>query len=1266
MQRSPAYRTTRELFATAALEDRLPETDAWNAVAAEELRESYAEIVEHWDREREADPNRKETESDASFVRSVVETVGLPFDRWAADGHPDGHERPDSDAVAVADVRRWDRGDSRERDDREHGFGVPDYRLHAFLRDVSAPWAVLTNGRRWRLYRASGNCRLDTYYEIDLPELLETDDLEAFKYFYCFFRREAFPDDADGGCFLETVSNESDAIEREMAAALEANAREALAALAEGFLHHPDNDLDEDDLESVFDGSLVFLYRLLVVLSAEGRGWELLETADERDDRAGGGDAHPLERAIGAEADPTRSTDGCRNTLQSRLNDLFARVDEGRTGCTPSPGPEAERPIPAAPGWLFRPEPDGDDRPEVRFLAANSIDDATLSRVIELLTRQTKSSGSSDEPSFIDYASLDVRHLGSCYERLLEYDLAVADAPLALEDGEYVRATDSDVVAVEPGEVYLRADGGERKATGSYYTPEYVVEYVVEHTLEPLVDEVREEVLTRNEPGTPGFADAFADRVLELTVLDPAMGCGHFLTYAADYLAREIVDAQAMQAARAGPETVTGDLDYHRARRRVAQRCLYGVDCDPFAVELARVSLWLRTRGADRPSVPLESHLQAGNALVGADLESIDELSGASDGGARADGSPWNRLRHRDRLEAAANVRTAREFGLETVPDDACERLSAALGDDDAWERLARADWFETAQAQADAEGYVHWPLAFPEIFRDEDGTRRENPGFDAVVGNPPWVATAGRADISATIDADLRAYLADAFEATEGQFDLAVALYERAVRQSRDGRVGFVVPDSLLAREQNEPIRAFVLDNTSLSRIVRVGTAFPGVETGAVICISGDGADEVCCADATDRTTLASLSYTVIPQRVFEARDAKRFLIHLDDDARSILATVDRHPPLEALATVSRGEEISKRADFLASSEGPDSRPIAPGGAVRRYGLEDAEIRYIDPDDVAKDEAIYRGPKLVFRQTSDSLVGTYDDTDLATIKSAYTIRAGSSDELKHLLGVLNSPLLNFYHHYTRAAYRSVFPQINQSTFESFPIAMDGGPDPTLVGAVDERLALTAERSRLSLDCLDALGGYEDGPSLGALADCRRAAGVDATKLTMTTESWPNLQLGSVDVAADRSPVVLSATVRYKPNGEAATLATDRWGYAETEPIPALEWPDLGPDRAALVETVVPAAVDRGRGVADFRAAATKTISPLERLEGLTLPRLEDVADDLRAHLGDRARAEALDDRIAALDRRIADRVFDLYGLSDDERARVRHEFGEN
>jgi len=110
------------------------------------------------------------------------------------------------------------------------------------------------------------------------------------------------------------------------------------------------------------------------------------------------------------------------------------------------------------------------------------VGDAYLSRVIELLTRSKQENGGGK--IFVDYSSLDVRHLGSIYEGLLEYQLHVADGPLALDDDEYVEAEEDDEVAVEEGEVYLTTGSGERKATGSYYTPEYVVEYIVDETLD--------------------------------------------------------------------------------------------------------------------------------------------------------------------------------------------------------------------------------------------------------------------------------------------------------------------------------------------------------------------------------------------------------------------------------------------------------------------------------------------------------------------------------------------------------------------------------------------------------------------------------------------------------------------------------------------------------------------------------------------------------------------------------------------------------------
>ncbi|MBV0924735.1 Eco57I restriction-modification methylase domain-containing protein [Halomicroarcula limicola] len=1054
------------------------------------------------------------------------------------------------------------------------------------------------------------------------------------------------------------------------------NAAEALEILAQGFFAYPDNDLDratlverglladdEDGFESarldlLYDGSLVYLYRLLVVLYAESEGRNLLDTADETYAQYS---LDSLKRTVVARLDSADSSYDYRQTdLWSRLDDLFELLDRGSGSERPEID-EDDPSIPAYGSWLFRTDPDEDSPREARFLADYAVGDAHLARVVDLLTRR----GDGGETAFIDYASLDVRELGSVHETLLQHRLDVADEPLTLTDGTYTAAGGGEDVAVPAGDVYLTTDDGERKATGAYYTPEYVVEHVVERTLGPLVRDIRADLETERARGDGDgararSADEFARRIFDLNVLDPAMGSGRFLLAVVEYLAREVVAERERQVGAADGESVDVTRDMDRARRQVARRCVYGVDLDPLAVELATASLWLRTAAADRPPASFDRHLKAGNALVGSDVEEIPM-------GENDFGRP-ERDRHRQRSTAIANVHTAERFGLETVPDDAYRRMAAVLEDDEAWTAIEREGWFREAQRWADDGSYFHWELEFPEMYRDEGGDPLDRPGFDAVVGNPPWVATAGRANVSAAIETDLRAYLEDAFETTEGQFDLYAAFYEQAIRQSRTGRVGFVVPDSVLTREQNEPIRAYVLEHTSLTEILQVGTAFEGVETGAVVLVSGDETDAVRCASATgtDRPDLDGITYDSIPAHVFEAQDAKRFLLYLDEDTRSVLDRIERRPPLGEFIAISRGEEVSKDASHLTESPRArgETRPIAPGGAVRRYGIDEDELRYVETADLEKDERNYASPKLVFRQTSASLVGTLDTDGLATVKSAYNVHAesGSADELKHLLGALNSSVLNFYHHYKHAAYRTVFPQINQSTFEALPMAFDGEPDPKLVDAVDRALSLTAERSRLDLDLAEHLGSYEFGPSLGSLSECRPIEGVSATKLGATADEWPNLRIGDVHAESRSNGVVLAATARYKPDGDA--VETDRWGYAETDPIPALGLDGLDDEHETLVEAFVPYAADRAEGVADFRANATQSSSLLARLQSLTLPRLGDVAAGLRAFSAERARARELDDRIEETESAIDRRVCSLYGLSEDERDVIRKEFG--
>jgi len=242
------------------------------------------------------------------------------------------------------------------------------------------------------------------------------------------------------------------------------------------------------------------------------------------------------------------------------------------------------------------------------------------------------------------------------------------------------------------------------------------------------------------------------------------MGSGHFLTSAIDYLAREIIDAQEKQAAQQGIETVNEDHDINWARRKVAQRCIYGVDLNPLAVELAKVSLWLRTLAAEQPLAFLDHHLKSGNSLVGSDIEDVlsqnDDTTESGqltlqqsfahtrqqalehvmerftdllsiDNETLADikqmEDAYDDVRDDDlyqHLLAMANVHTAEEFGAD-VPSDAYERMATALRDD-SWGNITGQDWFEGAQAMASEEDFFHWELEFPVAFYGEDGGRKK------------------------------------------------------------------------------------------------------------------------------------------------------------------------------------------------------------------------------------------------------------------------------------------------------------------------------------------------------------------------------------------------------------------------------------------------------------------------------------------------------------------------------------------------------------
>lgn len=430
-----------------------------------------------------------------------------------------------------------------------------------------------------------------------------------------------------------------------------------------------------------------------------------------------------------------------------------------------------------------------------------------------------------------------MRHLGTIYEGLLEYHLEPTKP-----DGTWT--------------VDLLNDKGERKASGSYYTPDYIVKYIVDQTVGPLLRSAVQTCVTDAEK---------ISAVLDLNIVDPAMGSGHFPVEVTEYIARFLVDLAVT------PDTETfGEADILYWKRRVAHSCIYGVDLNPLAVDLAKLSLWFTTVARDRPLSFLDHHLRTGNSLVGARLADVaqtdggggtskrgtrkrvaavnsDQLSMLDDDAFRA--SMSGAVSAMSRIEASeaitladvkhqaemyaqlrdslnrrygrlADLMTATSFGLTIDP-----ALWQPLADYATGKSIAAPakfnDWLTTAEGLADKHRFFHWELEFPEVYFDQEGqSLGTRAGFDAVVGNPPYV----RQEQVAV----LKPYLASAHRAVyDGVADLYVYFYHQGLELLRvGGRLSFIVTNKWLRAGYGERLRGYFAGAADIERIVDFGHA--------------------------------------------------------------------------------------------------------------------------------------------------------------------------------------------------------------------------------------------------------------------------------------------------------------------------------------------------------------------------------------------------------------------------------------------------------
>ena len=668
--------------------------------------------------------------------------------------HADGRSFPVSHQSGAVPIHLLGRGVGL--DHKSPGVaGAADRAPHAMVQELlnrsdDHLWAILANGTTLRLLRDSSNLVGQAYVEFDLAAMFDNEVFSDFVALYLLAHQTRFePVEADAGpedCWLE----------RWRASAVETGARAlgqlrdgvklAIEALGTGFLRHPDNAALRERLEPGGDLDLTdyhrallrLVYRLLFCFVAEDRG--LLLDPDAPDTARRRYDEWFSTARLRRIATRRRGTrhDDLWQALSLVLDGLGR--DEGR--------PEVGLP---GIGGLFNNGP-------LDVVAGQALgNDALLAAIRHLSVVQPKEGG---PRRTVDYQHLGAEELGSIYESLLEL--------VPRYDGG-TRTFTLELLA-----------GNERKTSGAYYTPSSLIDCLLESALDPLLDE----------------AEAAADpeaALLELTVCDPACGSGHFLVAAAKRIAHRLARARAEDA----EPTV---LDAQEAMRDVVARCIYGVDLNPMAAELAKVSLWLESVTAGRPLGFLDHHIKVGNALLGTTPALLaagvpDDAFAVLEGDDKAVVSALKKRNRTERsgqddLFSAAGItvdtkglaEAAREIdtlgGLDLVSIHLAEQRQRALESSpelasarflaDAWcaafvipkndpdlgitdgtlRRWSTGSLPHDEDPVGHAVGtaateyrFFHWHLEYPQIFTVD--AMADPPGwvggFSCVIGNPPW-----------------------------------------------------------------------------------------------------------------------------------------------------------------------------------------------------------------------------------------------------------------------------------------------------------------------------------------------------------------------------------------------------------------------------------------------------------------------------------------------------------------------------------------------
>jgi hypothetical protein len=716
------------------------------------------------------------------------------------------------------------------------GAGTPHAVLQTFLNRSSGHlWGILSNGRTIRVLRDSSSLTRTAYLEIDLDAMFSGQVYSDFALLWRVlhatrFRGSPGPEE----CWLERWQRDSSTHGVRLLERLREGVRVSIEELGTGLLMHPAN---VGLRQRIYDGSLPTMgfHQQLLRLVYQVIFLLVLEQRDQLHEPDADAERRHLYRDHYSFVDIQRRA---RRHVGGRHPDLWRRIRVVVDGLSSSAGIPALG-LPSLTSGLFDPS-----------ATADLVETEMGNRSVLAAFRAIGETLEDGRATPVDYRYIGAEELGSVYESLLEL---VAEADV---EARTFRLTD--------------AAENERRATGAFYTPPALVAQVLERALDPVILQV-----------TNGLEAAEAEAaLLQITVLDPTCGSAHFLVGAGHRLARHLARIRTGDEEPALPAV-------QEALRDVVSTCLYGVDINPMAVELAKVSLWLEAHVPGRPLTFLDHHFASGDSLLGAWVDELvsgipDEAFQRTPGDDARTATAWRKRNGELRggqatlgleapssaiseLVSAANAVAAeddrtpagirrKQAAARRAQEDPARRRMVALADtwvgaflavkekgsipdivdrhyairDGNSEMVDSHDRQSTLAAQdASERRALHWELAFPE---------RAQPGgmFDVVIGNPPYL----RGKDHAQADPRGRAFVSWRYPSCTGsQWNLYVPFILLAARLARR-RSALIVQSSVLGAQYAGALHQTLLTDYGIEAVLDLSKV-PNLFSGAAVQVA-------------------------------------------------------------------------------------------------------------------------------------------------------------------------------------------------------------------------------------------------------------------------------------------------------------------------------------------------------------------------------------------------------------------------------------------